>query len=124
MQYQFMKDNIELLQAFVDESMKSLQKIEDEILTLENSDNLSKSLDDIFGKIHTIKGLASFFCLTEITRLGHQTEYLLDEIRKDSSWLDGKVIQVLLAAKDALGEMIFQLGEVCKNVRLGTELEV
>jgi two-component system chemotaxis sensor kinase CheA len=123
MRYQLMKDNMELFQAFVDKSMESLQKIEDNILTLANSDNLSKSLDDIFGKIHTIKGLASFFCLAEITRLGHQIESLLDEIRKDGSWVNGEVIQVLLAAKDVLKEMIFQIGEACKNIGPETVLE-
>ncbi|MBP2661978.1 MAG: CheA signal transduction histidine kinase [Firmicutes bacterium] len=125
MGYQFMKESIKMLKAFVKESTEHLQKIEDDILKLESSSDLSKCFDDIFCQIHIIKGLSSFFGLSEITRLSHQAELLLEVIRKDGNCgSDGQIVKYLSATKDALGEMIIQLGEACDNAQSGTVREV
>lgn len=125
MGYQFMKGSAQMLKAFVNESTERLQKIEDDIVKLESCSELGKCFDDIYCQIHIIKGLSSFFGLAEITRLGHQAELLLEVIRKDGSpTLDGQFVNYLLAAKNALSEMIIQLGEACDSAQLGKMREV
>ena len=109
MVYQFTVEDIDMLQAFIEESTESLQKVEDEILRLETVADPAQSLDNIFRQVHTIKGLSSFFSLSEITRLSHQAEYMLDGMRKDGIVADPQVLGLLLNAKDALSEMISQL---------------
>jgi two-component system chemotaxis sensor kinase CheA len=124
MRYQFTEEDIEMLQAFIEESMESLQKIEDQILSLENIIDNSEALDNIFRQVHTIKGLSSFFSLSEITRLSHQAEYMLDAMRKGKLKASSQVVGVLLNSKDALGEMILQLNEACAAVPQGEGLDV
>ena len=124
MGYQFTADDIEMLQAFIDESVKSLQEVEDEIPSLETTDNPSKSLDSISRQLHTIKGLSSFFSFVEITGLSQQTEEVLNAIRKGGVRSGVKEIGLLMNAKDALDEMITQLSEACGGVLQGEGLEV
>ncbi len=113
-----------MLQAFIEESTESLQKIEDEILCLENVADSAKSLGDIFRQVHTIKGLSSFFSLSDITRLSHQVEYMLDAMRKGGIESNTQVVGLLLNAKDALSEMISQLSVACESVQQGEGLDV
>lgn len=124
MLYQFTADDVEMLQAFIEESTESLQKIEDGILRLENIENPAECLDDIFRQVHTIKGLSSFFSLAEITKLSHQAEYMLDAMRKGGMEPGTQVVGLLLKTKDALGEMIVQLGAASASVQSGECLDV
>jgi len=121
---QFTADDIEMLQAFIDESVEGLQDVEDEILSLETTDNPSKALDSIFHQVHTMKGLSSFFSLMEITRLSQQTEQVLNAMRNGGVRSGVKEIRLLMNAKDALNEMITQLSEACGGVLQGEGLEV
>lgn len=124
MEYQFAAANIEMLQAFIEESAECLQKVEDELLHLEVTASPIKSLNTIFRQVHTIKGLSSFLSLVEITRLSHQAEHLLDVLRKGGIQPGGEDIELLLDTKDALTEMITQLGKACADVLHGAELQV
>ena len=124
MLYQFTAEDIEMLQAFIEESTESLQKVEIDILRLENVADPVKSLDDIFRQVHTIKGLSSFFSLAEITRLSHQAEYMLDAMRKGGIEPGAQVVGLLLNAKDALCEMILQLSAAFEGVQQGEGLDV
>jgi len=124
MRYQFTADDVEMLQAFIEESTESLQRVEDEILRLENTTDPSKALDDIFRQVHTIKGLSSFFSLAEINRLSHQAEYMLDVMRKGGIEPGPQAVGLLLNAKDALGEMIIQLSAACACVQQREVLDV
>ena len=121
---QFTADDIKMLQAFIDESVEGLQKVEDEILSLETTDHPSKALDNISRQVHTIKGLSSFFSLMEITELSQQAESASDAIRKGGAHLGVKEIGLLMNAKDALDEIITQLSEACAGVLHGEGLEV
>jgi two-component system chemotaxis sensor kinase CheA len=84
MLYQFAAEDIGMLQAFIEKSIESLQKIEIDILRLEQLAYPANLLDNIFRQVHTIKGLSSFFSLAEITKLSQQTESMLDAMRKGS----------------------------------------
>ncbi|MTV49430.1 hypothetical protein GJ688_10620 [Heliobacillus mobilis] len=124
MQYRFSADDVEMLQAFIEEAGEYLQRVEEELLKLEVSDGTPGVLNDIFRQIHTLKGLASFFGFAEITRLSHQAEYVLDALRSDRIQLNSSIVELLLNAGDALGEMIRLLQESCEKWNAGTVLEI
>jgi len=125
MSHLFVGNNIEMLKVFVEESIENLKIIEDEIVKWEKHDHCSRYFRTVFDKMHTIKGLSSFFCLPEMTRLGHQAECLLDIICNDSRYLDQTVVQsLLLAIIDALVEMFVYLDKACGNSEHDTVLEV
>ncbi|MBC9785304.1 chemotaxis protein CheA [Heliobacterium chlorum] len=124
MQYRFSADDVEMLQAFIEEAGEYLQRVEEELLKLEVSDGTPGVLNDIFRQVHTLKGLASFFGFAEITRLSHQAEYVLDALRSDRIQLNSSIVELLLNAGDALGEMIRLLQESCEKWNAGTVLEI
>lgn len=59
----------------------------------------------LFRAIHTIKGGAGFFELSNITRLSHQLEDLLMKMREEEIQFDPAMVPVLFEAADALREM-------------------
>jgi len=122
--YEFAANDIKMLRAFIDESVESLQKAKDEALYLETAINPSTSLENIVGQVHTLKGLSSFFSLTEITRLSYQMESVLAAMRNGNVQSGEEAIELLMKAGNALGEMITQLSEACDGVAQGKELEV
>lgn len=122
--YQFIANDLKMFRAFIDESLASLQKTEDEVRCLKTAINPRKSLDNLVGQVHTIKGLSSFFSLTEITRLSYQIESVLAAMRNDNIQAGVAEIGWLMKANDALAEMITQLSEACAGVAQGEGLEV
>ncbi|MBM7865839.1 hypothetical protein GTO89_03395 [Heliobacterium gestii] len=124
MHYRFGPDDLEMLQAFTDEAGEYLQRVEEELLQLEASEAKPGSINDIFRHIHTIKGLASFFGFSEITRLSHEAEFLLDSARSGRAHLDGARIGLLLDAVDALGELLGQLRAACEASSPGAGVQV
>jgi len=122
--YKFIANDIKMLRAFINESVESLKKAEDEVLYLKTTINPRKSLDNLVGQVHTIKGLSSFFSLTEITRLSYQIESVLAAMRNDNIQAGGAETGWLMKANDALAEMITQLSEACAGVAQGEGLDV
>lgn len=115
MLFKFSRDDLDMLQSFVEEAEENLQKIEEALLTLESLNENPEALNEIFRQMHTIKGLSSFFGLSDITRLSHEAEYLLDALRNGRLALTTKVVALLLDALDILVDMVGQLSVVCQE---------
>lgn len=109
------RDDLDMLQSFVEEAEEYLQKIEESLLMLESLKESTDSLNEIFRQMHTIKGLSSFFGLTDITRLSHEAEFMLDALRNGRLTITSRVIALLLDSLDILVDMVGQLGVVCQE---------
>lgn len=112
MLFKFSRDDLEMLKSFVEEAEENLQKIEEALLTLESLKENPEALNEIFRQMHTIKGLSSFFGLSDITRLSHEAEYMLDAVRNGRLVLTPKVMALLLDALDILVDIVGQLSVV------------
>jgi two-component system chemotaxis sensor kinase CheA len=113
--FKIARDDLDMLQSFVEEAEEYLQKIEESLLMLESSNESTDFLNEIFRQMHTIKGLSSFFGLTDITRLSHEAEYLLDALRNGRLTLTSRAVALLLDSLDILVDMVGQLGVVCQE---------
>lgn len=109
------RDDLDMLQSFAEEAEEYLQKIEEALLILESSEESTDCLNEIFRQMHTIKGLSSFFGLSDITRLSHEAEYMLDALRNGRLVLSTKVVALLLDSFDILVDMVGQLSVVCQE---------
>ncbi len=96
----------ELFVEFVDEALSHLQSIELNILSLETDAGNTAIINSIFRPFHTIKGVSGFLGLTEINKLCHDAENLLDDARKGKLEITGPVSDVVLQTVDLLKEMI------------------
>lgn len=111
----FSRDDMEMLQSFVEEAEENLQKMEEALLKLESMKDNPEFLAEIFRQMHTIKGLSSFFGLSDITRLSHEAEFMLDALRNGRLGLTSKVVELLLDSLDILVDMVGQLSVVCQE---------
>jgi len=100
------KSELVILIDFLSESEEHLSGIEDRILKLEVSKDY-ELVNSIFRPIHTIKGSSSFLGLTQISKLTHEVETILDDIRKSRiTEIGSLIIDVLLEAVDSVYRLL------------------
>jgi two-component system chemotaxis sensor kinase CheA len=95
-----------LLQEFLTESGELLQKMDEDLVLLENSPTDIELLNRVFRELHTIKGTSSFLGFDPLVSISHAAEDYLNKLRKGESLLDKRGMDVLLGAGDALREML------------------
>ena len=115
----------ELTEEFVIESKEHLESIEDEFLKLEaQSDSPDFDLiAKVFRAIHSVKGAAGFFGLTNINDLSHAMETLLSMMRDGEIKPEAKYIDELLVGVDYLNQMLDDL-ESSNDLNISEPLEV
>ncbi|MBF0131438.1 MAG: response regulator [Magnetococcales bacterium] len=102
------EEDDELLGMFVQEASEHLETIEPDLLTLEeNGDGTDPEIiNRLFRGVHSIKGSAGFFGLTNITKLSHTMENLLGKVRERTMSASPAVTDGLLSGLDKLKAMI------------------
>lgn len=103
---QTLKDDIELLQGFIDETAEHIQYIENGLIDWESSPTDLSIIDSIFRPFHTIKGVAGFLNLTDINNFSHMYEDVLDEVRKGKLGYSEALADAIFKGVDALKNMI------------------
>ncbi len=98
----------EMLALFIEESKEHLEVVEPSLLTMEEKgdDTDAEVINTVFRAIHSIKGSAGFFGLTNITELSHIMENLMARVRDRSISTTPELINVLLKGLDKLEGMV------------------
>lgn len=91
---------------FVGESVEHLERIEGSVLELEHGGGSMEVVNEIFRCFHSIKGAAGFLGLTALNRLCHESETMLDRVRKRTLRVDSDVTETLLACIDYCRRML------------------
>lgn len=94
----------DVFRSFLSEMGDRLDDFEQALSRLEQEFSLD-TVNELFRAIHTIKGGAGFFDLTNITRISHQMEDLLSKIRSGDTAFDPAMIPVFYQATDSLRQM-------------------
>jgi two-component system chemotaxis sensor kinase CheA len=95
-------DISQFFQVFYDETEELLAEMEKLLLAIDVSSPDVEDLNAIFRAVHSIKGGAGTFGVTELTEVTHVLESLLDRIRKGEMALTAEHVDAFLAAKDVL----------------------
>jgi two-component system, chemotaxis family, sensor kinase CheA len=95
-----------LVQDFLVESEELLQKMDQDMVTLEATPNDADLLNRIFRALHTIKGTSGFLGYEPVVRLSHRAEDVLNKLRKGEIQLSRRMMDALLSARDFLGTML------------------
>ncbi|HED33318.1 MAG TPA: chemotaxis protein CheA [Gammaproteobacteria bacterium] len=111
------------LQVFSDEAEDLLQVAEQALLNLDDLDNVSDTIGDLFRTFHTIKGAAGLFGLNNIVEFTHIVENLLGKIREGLINVDEEMVSLFLDCRDHLEKLVEsalngeeELGEVLKSI--------
>ncbi|MHB1290236.1 chemotaxis protein CheA [Georgenia sp.] len=97
-----MDDMDEIVREFLVESYENLDQLDQDLVALESNPGARELLSSIFRTIHTIKGTSGFLAFTDLERVSHAGENLLQELRDGKREMDGPTTSVLLAMVDAV----------------------
>ncbi len=106
-----LEENRELLEEFYSEAVDHLGQIETAVLELEQDVTSQDAIDSMFRSFHTIKGVAGFLNLIPMNRLAHEVESLMDLVRNHKLAVFTGIIDLVLEAKDAIGQLIEQISD-------------
>jgi len=98
-----------LIADFADETREHLEELESSLLRLESDPGDRELLNTIFRSIHTIKGASEYLGFERIAQLSHRLENLLDLFRDGSLIADNVAVDLLIEARDRMGELNSQV---------------
>lgn len=98
-----------LLADFIGEAREHLEAADTHLLTLETQRDDAEALNAVFRAFHTIKGGAGFLQLSDILRVAHEAETLLDKARRHELVLSSHVMDTVFAAVDLLRLLVNRL---------------
>ncbi|HVO07089.1 MAG TPA: Hpt domain-containing protein, partial [Burkholderiaceae bacterium] len=95
-------DLSQFYQVFFEEAGENLATMEQMLLNLDLAHADDEELNAIFRCAHSVKGGAATFGFADVAELTHQMETLLDKLRRHELEPRTRMVDVLLAAGDAL----------------------
>ncbi|MCF6180140.1 MAG: Hpt domain-containing protein, partial [Geopsychrobacter sp.] len=103
--------NDEMRQSFVTEGIELLQNAEQGMLTWGEKEHDPEALADLFRNMHSFKGNCGFFGFSEMEKLAHQMETVLDRAKSGSPLAADNPADTLLAALDLLQTAVAEISE-------------
>ena len=97
-----MEDYDEIIEEFLVESHESLDRLDQDLMELEDAPNNLECLASIFRTVHTIKGTAGFLAFPKLEKVAHVGENLLVPLRDGELDLTRDMADGLLGMVDAI----------------------
>ncbi|MEO1614902.1 MAG: chemotaxis protein CheA [Planctomycetota bacterium] len=99
----------EIINEFLVESYESLDRLDGDLLALEDAPDDRDRLASIFRTVHTIKGTSGFLALPKLERVAHVGENLLVPLRDGELRLNQEIADSLLEMVDAIRQILSSL---------------
>lgn len=99
-------DMKEIFDSFVIETNEILERLDFQLVELENSPENTDLLNDVFRSFHTVKGTSGFLGLERLTQVTHKCEDILNKLRKGEAKLDPSIMDGILNAFDKIKELV------------------
>jgi two-component system chemotaxis sensor kinase CheA len=118
----FAPEDQELIDGFLTETTELLDKLDDDLVTLEKTPSDMDLLNGIFRSIHTVKGASSFLGFDLLVKVTHKTEDVLNRLRKGELVVDPEIMDVILEAVDLVKVLVTDIkaGEIVEREIDGT----
>ena len=105
----------EILNIFRGETEEIIQKLNNNLLQLENNPNNKELLIYLFRDAHSLKGAARMIGFNNIQRLAHKIEDVLGMAKENKIVIDRKILDALYKATDLLSELIYESVKIKKE---------
>ncbi len=105
----------EILNIFRGETEEIIQKLNNNLLQLENDPNNPETLVYLFRDAHSLKGAARMIGFNNIQRLAHKTEDVLGLAKENKITINREISDALYKAMDLLSELIQQSVKIKKE---------
>jgi len=99
----------EIVDSFLVETKEILEKLDLNLIELENRPDDNELLNDIFRSFHTIKGTSGFLGLNKLTRVTHRCEDILNKLRKGEAVLTSELADGIFLAYDKIKELLVSI---------------
>ena len=99
----------EVLVDFLQESYENLDRVDSELIELEEQPDNRNLLSSIFRSMHTIKGTCGFFGFDKLEKVTHIGENLLVKLRDGEYSMTEEIATGLLAMVDAVRAMLLEI---------------
>ncbi len=121
-------DLSQFYQVFFEEAGENLETLEQMLLSIDITSADDETLNAIFRCAHSVKGGAATFGFADVAELTHNMETLLDKLRRHELEPNTGMVDVLLAAGDALKAQLARhqhggAGEVVDTAALLAEIK-
>lgn len=111
------EETVGLIGEFLSESEEGLSRADQILINVEQSGTSAESVNGLFRVFHTIKGVAGFLELPEITSLAHTTETLLNRCREGAVLLADERLDVVFDATAMVRRMLGELRTAVQDNR-------
>lgn len=101
----------EMRLSFVQEGNELLQNSEQGLLAWGENPTDTDSIGDIFRHVHSFKGNCGFFGFSQMEKLSHQMENILDRVKSGSQLAVDNPADQLLAALDSLQQAVNDISD-------------
>lgn len=98
----FENEMAEILESFIVESSEIMERLGQDLLTLEKEPKNAELHNVIFRAVHTLKGTSSFLGYEQLTSLAHKFEDVLNKIRRGDLTVTSDKMDVMFEAFDLL----------------------
>src|ERR1700739_819481 len=105
----------DVLREFLLESTENLNRLDSEIIELEQRPADKALLASVFRTIHTIKGTCGFLGFPLLERIAHQAENLWSLLRSGERRLSPRLVAVILECVDAIRKILASLEDTEKE---------
>jgi two-component system, chemotaxis family, sensor kinase CheA len=99
----------DIVKDFLIESRENLDRLDQELVSLEANPQSKELLGSIFRTIHTIKGTCGFLGFAHLGKVAHAGENLLSKLRDGGLSLNPEITSALLAMVDAIRRMLNEI---------------
>jgi len=96
----------EIFDSFLVETKELLEKLDLDLVELEQDPTNIDLLNQIFRSFHTIKGTSGFLGLVRMQKVTHKCEDLLNKLRKQEATLTSDLMDVILESYDTLKKLL------------------
>ena len=99
----------EIVESFLVETKEILEKLDVNLIELENRPNDNELLNDVFRSFHTIKGTSGFLGLEKLTKVTHRCEDILNKLRKGEAILSADLVDGIFLAYDKIKDLLVSI---------------
>lgn len=96
----------DIVREFLVESHENLDRLDQDLIALEQDPTNRETLASVFRTIHTIKGTSGFLAFNKLEAVAHVGESLLARLRDGLLTLSPEITTALLAMVDAVRQML------------------
>ena len=89
-------DMKEIFDSFVVETKELLEKLDLDLIELEQRPGDMDLLNEIFRSFHTIKGTSGFLGLVKLQKITHRCEDILNKLRKGEAVVNEEIMDGIL----------------------------